>query len=88
MNTIQEEEALLMDAGQLLSDTMVALSGKQPLAAEDIFKELSQITAAVTCYRSPLEEYPQGQTIADVMRKVGCAYSPLNRNLSLMYHLK
>lgn len=68
----QEEEALLMDAGQLLSETMVALSAKQPLAAENIFKELSQITASVSCYRSPLEEYPQGQTIADVMRKVGC----------------
>lgn len=66
-----------MDAGQLLSLTMQTLSREQPVAAGEIFKELSQISASVSCFRFPLEEYAQGQIIADVMRKVGCYLNPL-----------
>lgn len=59
-----------MDAGQLLAETVQSLSREQPIVAGEIFKELSQIQATVSCYRTPLEPYAQGRTIAEIMRKV------------------
>ncbi|XP_018495117.2 glutamate receptor 3 [Galendromus occidentalis] len=67
---VNEEEAFLMDAGQLLAETVQAISREQPVVAGEIFKELSQIQASVSCYRTPLEPYAQGRTIVELMRKI------------------